>query len=124
MGPAMKLKCGYRLKAWHQAKQEAKAVLIGQTKARAVSSYFELAVLLRETGAEENAAGRGMLTALVVARPGQKQPDLEFFELATQLRKNTSNIMWCWLKGLEWVFRYWSKARRKQTPYRRGPKRL
>ena len=131
----MKLKCGYPIKKWNDAKRQVRAVLIDRAKARDVISHFELAVrvtaikldpdslalrtMLREIGAEENAVGRGMLSALVVARPGQRQPDLEFLYLAAQLGKNTSDIMWCWLKELKRLFRYWSKARGKQTPYRR-----
>jgi hypothetical protein len=134
----MKLKCGYRVKEWHQAKQEVKAVLVDRAKAKDVISYFELAVrvaaikldpdslalrtMLREIGNEEHAAGRGMLTALVVSTAGQRQPDLEFLYLATQLGKNTSDIWRCWIRELKRLFRYWSKARRKQTPYRRSPK--
>lgn len=136
----MKLKCGYPVKDWRQAKQEVKVVLIERAKVRDVISHFELTVrmtvlkldpdslalhtMLREIGAEENAAGRGMLTALVVSRPGQRLPDLEFLYLATQLGKDTSNIMWCWLNELKRVFNCWSQARRKQTTYRRVFKQL
>jgi hypothetical protein len=136
----VKLKCGYPVKAWYQAKQELKNVLIGRVKARDVISCFELAVrvtaikldpdglalrtMLWEIGAEENAAGRGMLSAVVVYRAGERQPDLEFLYLATHLGKNTSNIMWCWLKELKRVFNCWSRAKGKQTPHRRGSKQL
>jgi hypothetical protein len=70
--------------------------------------------MLREIGAEENAAGRGMLAALVVSTAGQRQPDMEFFELATQLRKNTSDIWRRWVNELKREFNCWSQARRKQ----------
>jgi hypothetical protein len=134
----MEGKCGYPARAWHQAKREVKTVLIGQAKARSVISYFEVAArvtaiklgpdslalrtMLREIGAEENAAGRGMLSALVVDRSGQREPDMGFFELASQLGKNTSKIMWCWLKELKRVFNCWSRAKGKQTPHRRVSK--
>ena len=39
----MRPRCGYSAKDWRQAKQEVKTVLIGQAKARAVISYFEVA---------------------------------------------------------------------------------
>jgi hypothetical protein len=133
-GPVMKLKCGDPVKAWRQAKREVRETLIERSKARDVISYFELAVrvtaikldpdslalrtMLREIGAEENVAGRGMLSALVVSRPGQRQPDLEFLYLAGRLGKNISDIWQCWLKELKRLFRYWSTAKRKQTPCR------
>jgi hypothetical protein len=134
----MRPRCGYSAKDWRQAKQEVKTVLIGQAKARAVISYFEVAArvtaikldpdslalrtLLREIGVEENAAGRGMLSALVVYRPGKRQPDLEFLKLATMLGKNTSDIWRCWLKELKRLFRYWSRRRGMQKACRRKPK--
>ena len=130
----MKLKCGYRVKEWNDAKRQVREVLIDCAKARDVISYFELAVrvaaikldpdslalrtMLREIGNEEHAAGRGMLTALVVSTASQRRPDLEFFYLATQLGKNTNDVLRCWINELKRLFRYWSKVRGKQTPYR------
>jgi hypothetical protein len=130
----LELKCVYPAKAWHQAKQQVKTVLIGQAKARDVISYFEVAVrvtavkfdpdslalrtMLREIGVEENAAGRGMLSALVVARPGQRQPDFEFLYLATKLGKDISDIWESWYKELKRLFRYWSRGRRRRKLYR------
>jgi hypothetical protein len=125
----MKLKCGYPIKKWKDAKQEAKAVLIERAKARDVISYFELTAnvtaikldsdslalrtMVREIGVEENAAGRGMLSALVVYRAGQKQPSLGFFALAGRLGKNTNDILRCWNRELKRVYRYWSGGRHR-----------
>ena len=77
--------------------------------------------MLREIAAEENAAGRGMLTALVVYSSGDMQPGPGFFDLAGRLGKNTNDTLRCWIKELKRVHGYWSKARGKQTPYRRSP---
>ena len=49
--------------------------------------------MLGEISSEEDAAGRGMLTVLVVHRAGDMQPGPGFFELAKQLGRNTSNIL-------------------------------
>jgi hypothetical protein len=127
----MKLKCGYPIKKWNDAKRQVKDTLVDRAKAEDVISYFELAVrvaaiklepqsfalrtMLREIGHEEHAAGRGMLTALVVSTAGQKQPDLEFLYLATQLGRNTSDIWRCWIKELKRVHGYWSGAKGKLT---------
>ena len=74
----MQRKCAHPIKQWNDAKRHAKAVLIERAKAGDVISYveltrnsstpqsFALTTMLRENAAEENAAGRGMLTAIVV----------------------------------------------------------
>jgi hypothetical protein len=137
----MELKCSIPEKDCRQAKQEVKAVLIGRAKARDVISYvgltrhitaiqlepqsFALRTMLREIGAEENAVGRGMLSALVVSSPGHRKPDLGFLYLATQLGKNTSDIWRCWgkeLKRLCACLLLGRRFRRKRTPHRRRSK--
>ncbi len=80
--------------------------------------------MLREIAAEENAAGRGMLTALVVYHSGDMQPGPGFFDLAGRLGKNTNDTLRCWIKELKRVYGYWSKANGKQTPYRSMNKQL
>ena len=74
--------------------------------------------MLREITAEEHAAGRGMLTALVVVQPGPG-----FFDLAGLLGKNTHDILRCWIKEVQRVYGYWSPARGKEKPHRRQAKR-
>ena len=124
----MKLKCGSRVKEWHQAKQEVRAALIERAKAQNVISYSELAVkviaiklepqsfalrtMLREIVAEENAAGRGMLTALVVYSSGDMQPGPGFFDLAGRLGKNTNDILRCWIKELMAIGQGWRANKR------------
>lgn len=79
-GSAMQLKCGYPVKKWNDAKREVREVLIERAKAgdiipdveltRNITAIqlepqsFALTIMLREIAAEENAAGRGMLTAV------------------------------------------------------------
>ena len=46
---------------------------------------FALTTMLREIAAEENAAGRGMLTAIVVYNSGDMQSGPGFFDLAGRL---------------------------------------
>jgi hypothetical protein len=122
----MKLKCGYPIQEWNDAKREVKAVLINRAKAGDIISYVELTVhvtaiklepqsfalttMLREIAAEENAAGRGMLTAIVVYSSGDMQPGPGFFDLAGRLGKNTNDILRCWIKELKRVYDYWSMA--------------
>ena len=110
-GPAMKLKCGYPVTKWNGAKRQVRAVLIERAKAGDIIPYIELTrnitaiklepqsfalrTMQREIAAEENAAGRGMLTAIVVYNPGDMQPGPGFFDLAGRLGKNTTDILRC-----------------------------
>lgn len=131
----MQLKCGYPVKKWNAAKRQVREVLIERAKAGDIVSYseltrniiaiqlepqsFALTIMLREIATEEHAAGRGMLTALVVYNSGDMQPGPGFFDLAGRIGKNTNDILRCWIKELKRVHGYWSKARDKLTPYRR-----
>ena len=110
-------------------------MLIARAKARDIISYkelvgqvtaiqlepqsFALRTMLREIAAEEHAAGRGMLTALVVYNSGDMQPGPGFFALAGRLGKNTDDVLRCWIKELQRVYNCWSPARGKETPHRR-----
>ena len=130
----MKLKCGYPVKKWNDAKRQVREVLINRAKAGDIISYAELTVhvtaikispqsfalrtMLREIAAEESAAGRGMLTAIVVYSSGDMQPGPGFFDLAGRLGKNTNDILRCWIRELKRVYSYWSGAKGRQTPYR------
>jgi molybdopterin synthase catalytic subunit len=65
--------------------------------------------MLGEISSDEDAAGRGMLSVLVVHKVGDMQPGTGFFELAKQLGRNTSNILKCWVDELHKVHSVWSK---------------
>jgi hypothetical protein len=112
----MKLKCGYPIEKWNDAKRQVRAVLIERAKAHDNIPYveltrnsstpqsFALTIMLREIAAEENAPGRGMLTAMVVYSSGDMQPGPGFFALAGRLGKNTNDILRCWIKELKRVY--------------------
>src|SRR5689334_18941892 len=92
---------GFSTKNWNTAKLEAKALLVSYAKRRQMIPYSDfvhkveaielaphdprLAHFLGEISSEESAAGRGMLTVLVVHKSGDMQPGPGFFELAQQL---------------------------------------
>ena len=133
----MQLKCGYPVKKWNDAKREVREVLIERAKAgdiipdveltRNITAIqlepqsFALTIMLREIAAEENAAGRGMLTAIVVYSSGDMQPGPGFFDLAGRLGKNTSEILRWWIKELTRVHAYWSGAKGRPTAVSVGP---
>ena len=64
---------------------------------------------LGEISAEESAAGRGMLTALVVHKNGDMQPGPGFYELAQELGHDTSDILKFWIEEVKRVFAAWMK---------------
>lgn len=71
---------------------------------------FALAHMLGEISEEENAAGRGMLSVIVVHKNGDMQPGPGFFQLAKKLGRDTSDKTTCWVNELHGVHRHWSEA--------------
>lgn len=120
----MTTKYGYPLDTWEAAKAEMREALVERAKVRGMIPYsdlvgkiktidlepnsFALAAMLGEVSTEENAAGRGMLSVIVVHKVGDMQPGPGFFELAKELGRNTSDILKCWVEELKTVHRVWS----------------
>jgi hypothetical protein len=65
--------------------------------------------LLGEISSEEDAAGRGMLTVIVVHKVGDMQPGPGFFELAKLLGRDTTDPLRCWVDELHRVHAVWAK---------------
>jgi hypothetical protein len=116
---------GFDDTAWNAAKEEAKEILAGRARLRGMMAYSDLAQqitalnfdagdprfnrwFLREVSVEENRAGRGMMTALVVHRDGDMKPGSGFYELAEELGLDTSDITACWVHQLHRVHRAWA----------------
>lgn len=115
---------GFSEKAWDAAKQEAKIALVERARVRGMMPYSELVrhiravpleahdqrlfSLLADISTEEDAAGRGMISALVVHKSGDMQPGPGFFELADELGKDTSDILRCWINEVHKVHKSWS----------------
>jgi hypothetical protein len=120
----METKYGYSLSAWNTAKEEIKQILIERAKVRGMIPYgeltemvetislepwsFAMAAMLGEISTEEDAAGRGMLSVVVVHKYGDMQPGPGFFELAEELGRDTSDILRCWIEELRKVHAWWS----------------
>jgi len=114
---------GYTDVQWMTAKNEAKEVLIEKAKQRSTIKYWEmvklissirfephdpeLGDLLREISTEEDTAGRGMLTAVVVRKRGGL-PARGFFCLAESLGRNVLNKRQFWQEEIRKVYDYWS----------------
>lgn len=120
----MATKYGYPEDIWNKAKEEMRVILIDRAKNRGMIPYSELVRqiktihlepdsyalgnMLGEISTEEDNAGRGMLSVLVVHKSGDMQPGPGFYELAKSLGKDTSDILVFWVAELKRVFAYWS----------------
>ena len=115
---------GHGKETWEAVKAEIRNILVDRARVRGMIPYselvsmvntirlnpdsLELAHLLGEISEEEDAAGRGMLTVIVVHKHGDMQPGPGFFELARRLGRDTSDIMACWVNEFKKVHEYWS----------------
>jgi molybdopterin synthase catalytic subunit len=118
---------GYSDVDWDAAKREATSILINIAKNKGRIAYSELVDqiqsveieahdprlfrLLDEISTEEDQAGRGMLSAIVVHKRGDMQPGPGFFELAKSLGKDTGNILECWICEFNRVHDYWANIK-------------
>jgi hypothetical protein len=99
---------GYQPDAWQRAKEEAIRAIVQKRSpifysdlTRRISSIafgphdYSFHSLLYEISVEEDAAGRGMLSALVV-RQEDGLPGQGFFDLAKKLDRDVSDRIRCW----------------------------
>ena len=116
---------GFSEEQWSAAKAEVRELLAARAKLRGMIPYSDLVAqlktvrleprdqrlfhLLGDVSSEEDAAGRGMLSVIVVHKSGDMQPGPGFFELAKKLGRNTSDILQCWVSELKKVHAHWSK---------------
>ena len=110
---------GFTASEWQAAKQEIRDLLVQRCKVRGMIAYSELVAhlttvsvephdprlfhLLGEVSRDEDAAGRGMLTSIVVHKTGDMEPGPGFFELAQQLGRDTSDLTKCWIEEVKIV---------------------
>jgi hypothetical protein len=116
---------GFSERNWQAAKAEAREIMIKRARLRGMIAYSDLVREIRsikleahdqrlsdfldEISSEEVAAGRGMLTVLVVHKTGDMQPGPGFYELAKRLGRDTSDILRCWVDELHRVHAVWAK---------------
>lgn len=115
---------GFEDAQWDAAKTQAKDILVSVATRKGKIAYSELVGqisalglephdtrlfhLLGEISSEEDKAGRGMLTAIVVHKSGDMQPGPGFFELAKSLGKDTTDRLICWISEFNKVHDYWA----------------
>src|SRR5690606_41343624 len=69
--------------------------------------------VLGENSTAEYRAGRGMLTAIVVHKSGDRKPGAGFYECAEALGLDTSDIDRLWVDQLNYVNTYGRKQRQQ-----------
>ena len=115
---------GYEGADWEKAKAQARDVLIEVARRKDNITYSELATeitainieahdsrmnhLLGEISSEEDAQGRGMLTAIVVHKSGDLRSGPGFYDLAKSLGKDTSDKDFFWISEVKTVHDYWA----------------
>ena len=112
---------GHRIDLWEAAKAEAVRVLKAKAKAKGLTTYGELAhqitainfdphgydfrQFLGQLSSESDAAGEGMITALVIYKDRDQLPGPGFFDLAKMLGRNISDRVRCWSDEVKRVHR-------------------
>jgi len=123
-------KYGFHESAWEAAKREARRQLIRVARQRDTIAYSDLvthihsitiehhdpriAHFLGEISEAEDTAGRGLLTAVVTHKTGDKLPGPGFFELAQRRHRDTSDLPRCWATEVARVHDYW-EDRQQET---------
>jgi hypothetical protein len=118
---------GFSDDAWDAAKAQAKAILQRVARRRSLIAYSDLAAMitqaplephdrrffhfLGEISSEEDEAGRGLLTVLVVHKSGDMKPGPGFFELAGGRGRDVSDPEQCWVQELHNVYATWERPR-------------
>jgi molybdopterin synthase catalytic subunit len=124
---ALEKKYGHSLEKWNKAKEEATAAMVRRARVRGMIPYSDLVAEIRaitfhahdsvfhqmlgEISVEEDAAGRGMLSVIVVHKHGDMQPGPGFFELAQSLGHKTKDVLEFWVSELRKVHGSWSKKK-------------
>ena len=101
----MTTKYGYKAEDWETVKEEMRQILVERVRLRGMISYsdhvsrietirmepdsFALAHMLGEVS-EEDTAGRGVLSVIVVQKDGDMEPGPGFFQLAKRLGRAAS----------------------------------
>jgi len=128
----MGTKYGYKAEDWEKAKEEMREILIDRAKQRQTIPYTDLVAdieaidlprnspalwdMLGEISTAEDAAGRGMLTVIVIHGKGDTLPGAGFFKLAKRLGRDTSDERAFWTQELRWVYRSWSTTVENAEP--------
>ena len=115
---------GFTQSVWNAAKEEARKAMIAAASRRDLIAYSDLvhriksctlyphdprlAHMLGDISTEEDEAGRGMLSAVVVHKTGSQKPGHGFFILARSLGRDPTNEDECWIDELNKIYDTWA----------------
>jgi hypothetical protein len=119
-------KFGYTNSEWEKGRAEITQILRTVASSRGMITYGELTDQLRtiridphsdamgqilgEISTDEDAAGRGMLSVIVVHKHGDMEPGTGFYRLAAARGKNMSDKVKLWVSELHKVHNQWANA--------------
>lgn len=108
---------------WSDARQEARQAMVRAARQRRTITYTDLVGEIRslnfeardpnlnrmlgEISSAEHAAGRALLSVLVVHKSGDMMPGKGFFDLARRLGRDVSDELQFWSDELKRVFHQW-----------------
>lgn len=114
---------GFTPQKWQAAKDEARAVLIAKARQKGFITYSDLAAqitaiefaydderffaLLGMLASDEEAAGRGLLSVLVIHKQGDQQPGKGFYRLAKYWGRKIPDPTRFWVEEFKRVWAYW-----------------
>ncbi|MEL6709367.1 MAG: hypothetical protein AAFP79_13885 [Pseudomonadota bacterium] len=114
---------GFSDAAWESAKSEARAILYDTAKSGGLISYSELVEritavhleahdtrldhFLGQIAGEDDEAGKGLTTVLVVHKSGDQMPGPGFFDMAEGRGRDVSDPVAFWMQELKAVHEYW-----------------
>lgn len=125
MAPDGQTKYGHSETDWNAAKEEAAAALRRCARKKMPISYSELTAqisaihfephgvpfshFLGEISTEEHGAGRGMLTAIVIHKEGDRMPGGGFYDCAERLGLDVSDKIKLWAEQVRAVEETWAR---------------
>lgn len=117
-------KYGYTRKQWETFKKEAREILIKVAADRGMITYGDLAArmttisvephdpvlwhIIGDVARDEERAGRGLLSVVVVHKHGDMEPGQGFWELAKYFGRDTHNRTTRFVEELHNVHHVWS----------------
>jgi len=116
---------GFPPAKWRAAQDQARELLIAKARAKGFITYSDLAAqitaiefaydderffaLLGTLASEEEAAGRGLLSVLVIHKQGDQQPGKGFYRLAKYWGRRIPDPTQFWVEEFKRVWAYWQK---------------
>ena len=116
---------GFKQKEWENFKAEARKILVAEAARRGMITYGDLASqmttitvephdmvlweIIGDVARDEEHAGRGLLSVLVVHKKGDMEPGGGFYDLAKFFGRKTSDRTKCFVEEMHKVHAVWSK---------------